>query len=716
MMRTLPSLLLSLSLLVMIVNPTRAQTTGSSVTRAEFFSETLDRAYRYNVYLPAGYGESSARYPVIYLLHGRGDTMDGWLNIRSTLDEMIASEALPPIIAVMPDMPSSERASYYVDSQYTGSNYPAEPVETAFMNDLIPYVDSTYQTLTNREARLVGGYSMGGYGAIRYALAYPEAFVGALVLSPAVYIPLPPTDSSTREFGAFGSGDTLFSEAIYQSLNYPALLEPFAETGLGLQMFIAVGDDEYKNPNPEDQLHDLDVEAHLLFNQVTRVPNITSEFRVYDGGHDWDVWERGFVEGMTYLANFLDTGGGMAASGLDGSLLGSAGDDFAGGIALADDGSIVQALAASGSINGEEHLGEMDIALVKYDADGEMLWTRQFGTPATERAYGIALDSQGAVVVAGYTNGDFDGQHADNAANDAFVAKFTADGEPEWRLQFGDPAEADRVYGLAVADDDRIYVGGYTRGSLNGANAGDKDIFIAQISSDGTLAWLDQFGGEGEDKGYSLATDGSSIYLAGVTGSPLGHQAFGGLDGFITAYTSSGELVWLDQFGSDGWDEATGVTAADGAVYVTGFAAGSFDEHPLIGDKDIIVAAYDGEGYRLWSDQVGTNLNDKGADVDMTADDILIVAGFTDGNLAGSAGNFDVVLLEYQRDGALSGIQQLGTSESDGADEFAEENLFIAAAADTVFATGLTEGGVGDTPPFGSYDVFVTEFDLSSSD
>ena len=47
---------------------------------------------------------------------------------------------------------------------------------------------------------------MGGYGAIRYSLAHPDLFGASIVLSPAVYVPKPPSDSSTREFGAFGKG------------------------------------------------------------------------------------------------------------------------------------------------------------------------------------------------------------------------------------------------------------------------------------------------------------------------------------------------------------------------------------------------------------------------------------------------------------------------------------------------------------------------------
>ncbi len=278
-----------------------------SLTPMTFESATLGRVYDYFVYLPAGYDETSGeRYPTIYLLHGRSDDHYAWLNGAGVLDMLIASGELPPLIAIIPDMPSSDRAGYYIDSAYTGTDFPAEPVEAAFFADLIPHVDATYPTITAREARLIAGYSMGGYGALRYALAHTEMFVGAIVLSPAVYTPQPPLDSSTRLFGAFGIGETVFDEGRYTALNYPALFEQFIASEQALALFIAVGDDEWKHPTPEDQLHDLDVEAHLLYNRARRVPRLLAEFRVYDGGHDWEVWRRGFDEGLRYLSRFLE--------------------------------------------------------------------------------------------------------------------------------------------------------------------------------------------------------------------------------------------------------------------------------------------------------------------------------------------------------------------------------------------------------------------------
>lgn len=285
--------------------PTATPIPEGALEEHSFTSAVLGREQRYAVYLPAGYAESGWRYPVLYLLHGRGDNLASWARLKPELDALIAAGDVPALVAILPDAPTSQRASYYVDSDYAGAEQPGARVETALLTELLPHVEAAYRVHADRDGRFIGGYSMGGYGALRYALAHPELFAGALVLSPAVYTPLPPADSSAREFGAFGRGDELFVDEVYQRQNYPALLESFAAAGLTARIFIAVGDDEYKHPDPAEAQHDLDLEAHLVYNRLTRVSNLATEFRVLDGGHGWDVWTPAFVEGLRYLGQFL---------------------------------------------------------------------------------------------------------------------------------------------------------------------------------------------------------------------------------------------------------------------------------------------------------------------------------------------------------------------------------------------------------------------------
>ncbi len=301
----LTCLLLAVVMLTTAVH-SQSQAVAEEVRAVSFHSPALGRNLDYLVALPADYEtEKDRRYPVLYLLHGRGDNMQAWVKIAPELRRLAVEGRIPPVIAIMPDASSSRRAGYYIDSVFTGSHSPALPAgektESAFTGDLVAHVDATYRTRTDRTGRIVAGYSMGGYGALRFALAHPELFAAAIVLSPAVYVPLPPRDSSTREFGAFGRDAQVFDDGVYTALNYPALLAGVEAKGLPLAMFIGVGDDEAAHPDPSEAVHDLDYEAHRLYNRMRRVPGVRAELRVIDGGHNWKVWQPLLLEGLVWL-------------------------------------------------------------------------------------------------------------------------------------------------------------------------------------------------------------------------------------------------------------------------------------------------------------------------------------------------------------------------------------------------------------------------------
>src|SRR5688572_22828110 len=105
----------ALVLLVLVASSVGAGSAAAAepgtISAASFRSVTLGEDIAYNVYLPAGYEGSDKRYPVLYLLHGRGDSMAAWTQVKGELDAMIAAGEIPPLIAIMPDAPWSSRAS-----------------------------------------------------------------------------------------------------------------------------------------------------------------------------------------------------------------------------------------------------------------------------------------------------------------------------------------------------------------------------------------------------------------------------------------------------------------------------------------------------------------------------------------------------------------------------------------------------------------------------
>jgi enterochelin esterase-like enzyme len=260
-------------------------------------SAALRGPVSFKVHLPTGYSASGAHLPVVYLLHGRGASMHDWELLVDEADRLVVEGRMRPSILVMPDAPWSSRAGWYVDSAYRGSDDPGGAVETALAGDLVAHIDDTYRTSPRREHRLVGGYSMGGAGALRFALAHQLTFSAAIVLSPAVYLPRPPTTSTCRPSGAFGVGSKRFVQARYAALSYPTLL-PDLDPQLPLRVFLAAGDREYVGHPPGEADLTIPHQTALLYHQLIQTAGISASWRIYGGGHGWDVWLPGFVEAL----------------------------------------------------------------------------------------------------------------------------------------------------------------------------------------------------------------------------------------------------------------------------------------------------------------------------------------------------------------------------------------------------------------------------------
>jgi S-formylglutathione hydrolase FrmB len=138
-----------------------------TIRDATFQSASLGRTMKYRIILPAGYGRSMRRYPVLYLLHGLTGSYLDW----DTKTHLAKFAAPLQLIIVMPDAG---------DSWYTNSSAnPQDRFEDYIFRDLVPEIDTTYRTIAARHARAIGGLSMGGYGAMKFALKYPNLFVFA---------------------------------------------------------------------------------------------------------------------------------------------------------------------------------------------------------------------------------------------------------------------------------------------------------------------------------------------------------------------------------------------------------------------------------------------------------------------------------------------------------------------------------------------------------
>jgi enterochelin esterase-like enzyme len=145
-----------------------------------YFSKTTEAWRRAYVYTPPEYDRNTrARYPVLYLQHGAGEDERGWTNqgrANFILDNLIAEGQAKPMIVVMEQgYATAPGAAQAPTTQGRGTGQPSL-FEQVVVNDLIPMVDATYRTISDKDHRAMAGLSMGGGQTLQITLAHLDKF------------------------------------------------------------------------------------------------------------------------------------------------------------------------------------------------------------------------------------------------------------------------------------------------------------------------------------------------------------------------------------------------------------------------------------------------------------------------------------------------------------------------------------------------------------
>jgi S-formylglutathione hydrolase FrmB len=144
------------------------------------------------VYTPPGYNtyDHRTRYPVLYLLHGYGGDHNyyrGLYGLAETMDDLINSGEIEPMIVVTPNAYNNLGGGFYTNSPDTLAGYPGQSFGGLYLdfitNEVIDSIDANYKTIPLRGFRGVAGHSMGGYGAIKMAMLRNDLFGSASSMS-----------------------------------------------------------------------------------------------------------------------------------------------------------------------------------------------------------------------------------------------------------------------------------------------------------------------------------------------------------------------------------------------------------------------------------------------------------------------------------------------------------------------------------------------------
>jgi hypothetical protein len=188
--------------------------------------------------------------------------------------------------------------------------------------------------------------------------------------------------------------------------------------------------------------------------------------------------------------------------------------------AAAPDGSLYVLGDVNGTTSdGQTIQGQQDVALMKYDSAGNLLYTRTLGAAGSASGYALAVSADGSkVAVAGTVSGVLQGTStpSDPTQSNTFVTEFNALGEEQWTSR-GGAAQGDQPSAVAFGADGSVYVSGKTLSALPGQSSkGGADGYLEGFSATGVQKFATEFGTSGQDSTGGLAVSGSSVYVAGV--------------------------------------------------------------------------------------------------------------------------------------------------------------------------------------------------------
>jgi enterochelin esterase-like enzyme len=265
MKRPLVGLTLVVAAALVSAGGAATRTTHVSLRRA-LYSRAVDGRLQLAVYVPADYGTSGKRYPVIYFLHGlpAGSTAYAGSNFLADALDQTGRQA---IIVAPQGARDNDSDPEYLDWG-TGRNW-----ETAISRDVVRYVDSHFRTIADRRGRAIVGLSAGGYGAVLLALHHLPSF--SVIESWSGYFhPTNPAGTAPLDLGSPAANAHASAHAFVSTLRQSLARRP---TFFGF--YVGRGDTRFRAENV------------LLDRELDRA-RVGHVFRVYPGGHAQSLWQR----------------------------------------------------------------------------------------------------------------------------------------------------------------------------------------------------------------------------------------------------------------------------------------------------------------------------------------------------------------------------------------------------------------------------------------
>ncbi len=341
--------------------------------------------------------------------------------------------------------------------------------------------------------------------------------------------------------------------------------------------------------------------------------------------------------------------------------------------------------------------------------------TRQFGAATNDESYGIATDKAGNAYVIGTVYSTMTTMFS----SDVVLTKFDSSGSQQWQRQFGASNTFNEGYGVALDTDGNVYITGSTNGVVGAdPSAGGTDCFIAKYDSSGNQLWMHQFGSTGSDFSSGIAVDNTgTAFVTGTTDGTIdGQTNAGGYDAFIVKFDSAGTraAVQTRLLGTAQNDSSEAITMdASGNIIIAGYTGGTLAGTTNTGLYDLFVAKYDQSVTQLWISQRGSIDDDQAWDLAVDSSGNVFVAGGTYNGLDGFANpdstGFTSDLFIVKY--SASGAWQW--TRQAGTSDNDSANGIATDSAGNIYATGGTAGGFDGNTSSGGYDLLIVKYNAN---
>jgi PKD repeat protein len=358
--------------------------------------------------------------------------------------------------------------------------------------------------------------------------------------------------------------------------------------------------------------------------------------------------------------------------------------DIPGGVIKTHDGSIVllgNVDSQNGDITGNH--GSTDIWLTKTDSVGNIIWRKTFGGTSIDVGISVIELANGKFLIAGYSS-SADGDFPNNkGAFDVLLICADANGNMLWYKNYGGTA-VDLCYTMIQAADGSFILAGasYSSDVDLTINRGAQDMWIFKVDVNGNLLWQLSAGGSQTEIGYALAQDSAgNIYCAGTASSHDGNISYlhGNNDFWVVKVSNSGQLIWNKTYGGTEYETAQCILIDDRQQILIGGYTRSDDQDITLnqGFGDCWLIKINQQGNLLFQKTFGGTGAENLYTILQTSDEGYILAcGSTsdDFDIKNTKGFEDVWLLKLDSQFAIDWSRNYGGTGSDRPVRFINDN------------------------------------------